>query len=46
MHRAAQPAAVAGRAAHQLGHHAINARAFGDAMAVAAMIAADIVLPL
>src|SRR5262249_29420517 len=44
VHRPAETAAVAGLAPHQLGHHPIDARALGDAMAVAAMVAHDAVL--
>ena len=44
VHRAAEAAAVAGGAAHQLGHHAIGARTLGDAVAVAAMVARDVVV--
>ena len=41
VHRAPQAAAVAGLAPHQLGHHFPDAGPLGDAMAVAAVSAAD-----
>ncbi len=44
VHGAAQAPAIAGLAAHQLGHHALQVRALGDAVAVAAVVAADVVV--
>ena len=44
VHRAAEPAAVAGLAPHQLGHHAVGAGALGDAVAMAAVVARDVVV--
>ena len=41
VHRAAEAPAVAVLAPHQLGHHEVEARALGDAVAVAAMVADD-----
>src|SRR5436309_2359043 len=43
VHRASQAAAVAVLPAHELRHHAVHARALGDAVAVAAMGADDVV---
>src|SRR5207245_4913589 len=44
VYRAAQATAVAGLASHQLRHHPVDARALGDAVAMAAMVADDGVL--
>ena len=44
VHGAAEAAAVAVDAPHQLGHHAVDAGALGDAVAVAAVVADDVVV--
>ena len=41
VHGAAEALAIAGLAAHQLRHHAVDARTLGDAVAVAAVIGGD-----
>ena len=41
VHRAAEAAAVAGLASHELGHHAVGAGTLGDAVAVAAVGGGD-----
>jgi hypothetical protein len=44
MHRPTKAAAVAGRFAHQLRHHPIDARTLGDAVPMAPVIAAHVVI--
>ena len=41
MHGAAETLAVTGLATHQLGHHAVDASALGDAVTVATMVGSD-----
>ena len=41
VHGAAEALAIAGLAAHQLRHHAVDARTLGDAVAVAAVVGGD-----
>ena len=43
VHRAAEAAAIAGVAAHQLRHHAGHVGTFGDTMSMTAMVGDDIV---
>ena len=44
VHRAAEAPAIAGLAPHELGHHAVGAGALGDAVAMAAVVARDVVV--